>query len=44
MRNQEKEVMLEELASLIQAQEGEFIIHVELGEGDSYGVSETVPT
>ena len=37
-----KEVTVEELFRLIQSQEGEFIIHVELGEGDACGDSETV--
>ena len=33
---------MDELVSLIQSQEGEFIIHVEPGEGDAYGDTETV--
>lgn len=35
-----KEVTLEELAGLIQSQEGEFIIHVELEKGKSDGREE----
>lgn len=37
MEVKEKEVTVEELARLIQSQEGEFIIHVESGEGETYG-------
>lgn len=36
MEVKEKEVTVEELARLIQSQEGEFIIHVESGEGATY--------
>lgn len=36
-----KEVTPEELAGLVQSQEGEFIIHVELGKGDGDGREET---
>lgn len=42
MEIKEKEVTLEELAKLIQTQEGEFIIRVEPGEGDAYADAGTV--
>lgn len=32
-----KEVTVEELVVILQSQEGEFIIHVEPGEGEAYG-------
>lgn len=44
MEKEVKEVTVEELKRLIQSQEGEFIIHVEPGEGDAYGHTESVST
>lgn len=37
MEGKEKEITVEELARLIQSQEGDFIIHVEPGEEDADG-------
>lgn len=37
---EEREVTQEELAELIQAQKGEFIIHIEQGTGDDNGKEE----
>lgn len=37
MGTEVKEVTVEELVGLIQSQQGEFIIHVEPGEGDADG-------
>ena len=34
MERKEKEITVEELARLLQSQEGDFIIHVEPGEGE----------
>lgn len=42
MEIKEKEVTLEELAKLIQTQEGEFIIRVKPREGDAYADAGTV--
>lgn len=43
MERERKEVTIEELIDLIQSQEGEFIIHVEPGEGEAHGNAESVP-
>lgn len=37
MEGKEKEITVEALAGLLQSQEGDFIIHVEPGEGDADG-------
>lgn len=37
---EEREITQEELAELIQAQKGEFIIHIERGMGDDNGKEE----
>lgn len=37
MGKEVKEVTMEELSKLIQSQRGEFMIHVELGEGEQHG-------
>lgn len=42
MERKVKEVTLEELKTLIQSQKGEFIIHVEPGEEDADGKTESV--
>lgn len=42
MEKEVKEVTLEELKTLIQSQEGEFIIRVESGKGEGYGKTESV--
>ncbi|MGN1196853.1 MAG: hypothetical protein ACI4TA_04575 [Acetatifactor sp.] len=42
MEKEGKEVTVEELKKMIQSQEGEFIIHVEPGEGDDDGKTESV--
>ena len=42
MERKETEVTLEELKTLIQSQEREFIIRVEPGEGDADGKTESV--
>lgn len=42
MGRERKEVTVEELLDLMQSQEGEFIIHVELGEGETNGNKESV--
>lgn len=39
---EEKEISMEELAGLIQAKEGEFIIHIEPGEGETHGEAESI--
>lgn len=44
MEREVKEVTVEKLKKLIQSQEGEFIIHVEPGEGDADGKAESVST
>lgn len=43
MEKGEKEITMEELAGLIKAQEGEFIIRVEPGKGEIDGEQESVP-
>ncbi len=43
MEKEIKEVTLDELAGLVQSQEGEFIIRVEPGEGDGDGTSGNIP-
>ena len=42
MEGKEKEITVEELAGLIQSQEGDFIIHVAPGEGDADGKAEAI--
>lgn len=42
MEQDEKEVTMEELVRMIQSQEGEFIIRVEPGGGETDGRSESV--
>ncbi len=42
MEEKEKEISMEELAGLIQAKEGEFIIHIEPGEEETHGETEGV--
>lgn len=42
MEQDVKEVTMEELARMIQSQEGEFIIRVEPGKGETDGKSESV--
>lgn len=42
MEKEVKEVTVEELKKLIQSQEGEFIIRVEAGEGETHGKTESV--
>ena len=42
MEREVKEVTVAELIDLIQSQEGEFIIHVEPGEEDADGKTESV--
>lgn len=44
MKRERNEVTVEELLDLIQSKEGEFIIHVELGEGETHGNTESVST
>lgn len=44
MEKEVKEVTMEELKNLIQSQEGEFLIRVEPGEGDTDGYAEPVST
>lgn len=42
MKIERNEVTVEELLNLIQSKEGEFIIHVELEEGETHGNTEYV--
>lgn len=42
MDNVRKEVTMEELGKLVQSQEGEFLICVEQGEGESNGAEKSV--
>ena len=43
MESGERAITMEELAGLIQAQEGEFIIRVEPGKGEIDGEQESIP-
>ncbi len=42
MEKEVKEVTMEELVRMIQSQEGEFIIHIESGEGETHGDTKSV--
>lgn len=44
MEKEVKEVTVEELKKMIQSQEGEFIIRVEPGKGETHGKTESVST